>query len=45
MGLGVGEDSYIPERFSETNNKCMKIYDPTKESKYIVDLDVNNSYG
>ena len=37
-----GEISYISKRFSEQNNKCMKIYDSKKESKYIIDLDANN---
>ena len=36
--------SYISKRFSEANNKCMKNYDPTKESKYIINLDGNNLY-
>ena len=40
-----GEISYISKRFSEQNNKCMKIYDSKKESKYIIDLDANNWYG
>ena len=35
----------MSKRFSEANNKCMKNYDPTKESKYITDLDANNLYG
>ena len=39
-----GGYSYISKRFSEANNKCMKNYDPTKESKYIIDLDANNLY-
>ena len=37
--------SYISKRFTEANNKYMKNYDPTKESKYIIDLDINNLYG
>ena len=40
-----GGISYISKRFSEANNKCMENYDPTKESKYIIDLDANNLYG
>ena len=40
-----GGISYISKRFSEANNKYMKNYDPTKESKYIIDLDANNLYG
>ena len=30
-----GEVSYICKRFNKTNNKYMKNYDPTKESKSI----------
>ena len=40
-----GGISYISKRFSETNKKYMKNYDPTKESKYTTDLDANNLYG
>ena len=40
-----GGISYICKRFSEANNKCMKNYDPTKESKFIMYLDANNFYG
>ena len=40
-----GEISYISKKFSEANNKCMKIYDATKESKHIIDLDANNLFG
>ena len=40
-----GGISSISKRFSETNNNYMKIYDPTKESKYIIDRDANNLYG
>ena len=40
-----GGGFYISKRFGEANNKCMKNYDPTKESKYIIDLDSNNLYG
>ena len=43
-GLSVGI-SYIAKRYSEANNKCMKNYDPTKPSKYISYLDINNLYG
>ena len=35
----------ISHRHSIANNKCMKIFDPTKKSKYIVYLDANNLYG
>ena len=40
-----GGISYISKRFSETNKKYMKNYDPTKESKYTIDLDANNLSG
>ena len=40
-----GGISYISKRFSEANIKYMKKYDPTKESKYIIDLYANNLYG
>ena len=36
--------SYIAKRYSEVNNKCVK-YDPTKSSKYISYVDMNNLYG
>ena len=37
--------SYIAKRYSEANNKYMKKYNPTKPSKYISYLDMNNLYG
>ena len=37
--------SYIAKRFSKANNKYMKFYDSSKESKFIVYLDANNLYG
>ena len=40
-----GGISYIAKRYSETNNKYMKNYNPKKPSKYILYLDVNNFYG
>ena len=40
-----GGISYIAKRHSRANNKYMKNYDPTKLSKYISYLDMNNSYG
>ena len=36
---------YIAKRYREANNKYMKKYDPTKPSKYISYLDINNLYG
>ena len=43
-GLRVGF-SYIAKRYAKVNNKYMKSYHPTKSSKYISYLDMNNSYG
>ena len=40
-----GGISYIAKRDSEPNNKYMKNYDPTKPSKFITYLDMNNLYG
>ena len=40
-----GGISYIAKRHSEANSKYMKSYDPTKLSKYISYLDMNNLYG
>ena len=37
--------SYIAKRHSKANNKCMKFYNSSKESKYIIQLDENNLYG
>ena len=37
--------SYIAKRYSKANNKYMKNYDPTKSSKFITYLDMNNLYG
>ena len=37
--------SYIAKRHSKANNKYMKCYDSSKESKYITYLDVNILYG
>ena len=42
MRCGV---SYISKRYSKTNNKYIKSYDPKQESKHIVYLDANNLYG
>ena len=36
---------YIAKRYSEVNNKYMKYYDPTKSSKYISYIAMNNLYG
>ena len=40
-----GGISYISKKFSELNNIYMQNCDPTKESKYITDLDANNLFG
>ena len=40
-----GRNSYITEMYAKGNNKYMKDYDPTKPSKYISYLDMNNLYG
>ena len=39
-----GEISDIAKRYGEANNKYMKNYNPTKLSKYISYLDINNLY-
>ena len=39
-----GRISYICKKFSKSNNKYMKNYDPTKQSKFIMYLDKNNLY-
>ena len=40
-----GGISYNSSRFSKTNNKYLKSYDPKQESEYMVFLDANNLYG
>ena len=40
-----GGISYIAKSYSEANNKCMKCYDSSEESKFIMYLDANNLYG
>ena len=40
-----GGVSMIPTRYSKANNKYMKNFDPTQESKFIQYLDANNRYG
>ena len=39
------EISYIFDKYSKTNNKYLKSYDPKQESKHIIYLDANNLYG
>ena len=40
-----GGISYMAKGYSKANNEHMKDYDPTKPSKYIPYLDMNNLYG
>ena len=42
-GLGGGI-SYIAKGYCEANNKYMKNFDPTQQSKFITYLDMNNLY-
>ena len=37
--------SYFAKRYAKANNKRMKNYDPTKPSKFVTYLDMNNFYG
>ena len=37
--------SYISNRYSKTNSKYLKSYNPKQESKHIIFLDTNNLYG
>ena len=37
--------SYVSKTHSKANNKYMKCYGSSKESKYITYLDANNIYG
>ena len=36
---------YTAKRYAKANNKHLKDYDPTKSSKFISQLDMNNFYG
>ena len=36
---------YISERYSKANNNYLTFYDPKQQSKHIIYLDTNNSYG
>ena len=40
-----GGISYIAKRHSKANNKYMKCYNSSEESKYITYVDANNLYG
>ena len=40
-----GGVSYISNRYSKSNNRYLKSYDPKQESKHIMWLDPNNLYG
>ena len=39
-----GGVSYISNKYSQANNKYLKLYDPKQESKHIIYLDSNNLY-
>ena len=41
----IGNISYIYNRYSEANNKCLKGFNQTQESKLTIDLDANNVCG
>ena len=40
-----GGISYISNRYSKSNIKYLKSYDPKEEAKHIIYLDANNLYG
>ena len=40
-----GGVSYISNRYSKSNNKYLKSYDPKQESRHSIYLDANNLYG
>ena len=40
-----GGMSYISKRYIKANNKHMKCYDSSEESKFFMYLDANNLYG
>ena len=40
-----GGVSYISNRYSKNNNKCLKSNDPKQESKHVIYLDPNNLCG
>ena len=39
-----GGTSYFSQRYSKTNNKYLKSYDPKQESKHIIYSDANNAH-
>ena len=41
----IGSVSYILKRYNKGNNMHLKSYDPKRESKHIIYLNVNNLYG
>ena len=42
---GIGSKvSYISKKFSKSNNKYLKLYDPKQESEHIIYLDTNELY-
>ena len=44
IGMRDG-NSYIFKKYSKTNNKYLKSYDPKQESRHIIYLEANNLYG
>ena len=40
-----GGISYISNRYSKSNNNCLKYYDPKQESRHIMCLNANNLHG
>ena len=40
-----GRISYVSNRCSKANNKCLKSYDPKQEPKPVIYLDANNFHG
>ena len=41
----IGSVSYILKRYNKGNNMHLKSYDPKRESKHIIYLNLNNLYG
>ena len=41
----IGRVSYVSKRYSKSNNRYLKFYDPKQESKHMIYLDANNLYG
>ena len=46
VGMGIrGEMCHFIHRYAKANNRYMKDYKPSKESSYLMYLDVNNLHG